>query len=116
MPREAQMRLFPAGYRAKRGGVAVEFRLHCAVADLLRRLIQPGWRYTHLPFGEYRPPATAAKLKRMGVTPGWPDLLLIGPEGQCCWVELKRRGETLKPEQTALKWFLIEGGHGHLVA
>jgi hypothetical protein len=33
---------------------ALEFALHCAVADTITRWILPGWKWTHLPFGENR--------------------------------------------------------------
>jgi len=60
-----------------------EFSLHVLIADTLRRWIVPGWLFTHMPMGELRQPITAARLKRMGVTPGWPDFLLLAPRGQC---------------------------------
>ena len=60
-----------------------EYQLHCAVVDTIRRWILPGWIYTHVASGEKRDPATAARLKRMGVTCGFPDLVFFGPAGQC---------------------------------
>ena len=36
-------------------------------------------RLIHVPNGEYRPKATASRLKAMGVQPGYPDLLLDVP-------------------------------------
>ena len=67
-----------------------EFRLHCAVADLIRRTLAPDWRWTYLPFGEYRLPSTAAKLARMDVTPGWPDFLFVSERGRGAFLELKQ--------------------------
>lgn len=118
MRREWQRWLFPPGaIRAKRvGGGAVEFRLHCAIADLVRRLCQPGWRWTHLPFGEYRPPATAARLKRMGTSAGWPDLLFVHGDGRVVWIELKRRGARPSRAQEELADHLEAAGHGFYVA
>jgi hypothetical protein len=55
-----------------------EYRLHCAVADTCRRWLNPQWIFTHIPNGEHRSKTTAARLKRVGVTAGFPDLLFIG--------------------------------------
>ena len=38
----------------------------------------PGWIFTHIASGEKRDQVTAARLKRMGVTAGWPDLMFFG--------------------------------------
>ena len=89
---------------------ATEFALHCAVADLIRRFIMPGWRFTHLPMGEFRNEMTAARLKRMGVTRGWPDLMFINATGQVYFLELKRRGNRLTEDQAALAAFLRDAG------
>jgi nicotinamidase-related amidase len=76
-----------------------EILLHIAVANLLKGFIAPGWRYTHPASGEHRDKRTAAKLKAMGTQPGWPDLILISPQGVLHSLELKRKGEGLKPTQ-----------------
>lgn len=85
--------------RGERMPAAVEFHLHCMTADLLRRWCKPGWIWTHLPLGEYRTAATAGRLKRMGVAAGWPDLILLSPSGAPHFLELKRKGRGLSPEQ-----------------
>ena len=36
-----------------------------------------GWLYTHFPAGEYRPARVGAKLKRMGLKRGVPDILIF---------------------------------------
>ncbi len=97
------------------GNGAVEFRLHCAIARILRDHISPGWSYTHLPFGEKRAPATAGRLKAMGVTPGWPDLMLIGPR-RIYFLELKRRAGRLSPHQAVRADALMAAGAGYCVA
>jgi hypothetical protein len=71
---------------------AKEYELHCMVADTLRRWCNPEWIYTHNPMGEKRDPATAMRLKRMGVTPGWPDFMFFGPMVLVVFLELKRPG------------------------
>ena len=56
----------------------------------------------HIGNGEWRHPATAAKLKRMGVKAGVSDLFLPVARGgwHGLWVEMKRRkGGTLSPAQ-----------------
>ena len=45
-----------------------------AVADYLDLM---GWVYTHFPAGEYRPVRVGAKLKRMGLKRGVPDVLIF---------------------------------------
>jgi hypothetical protein len=90
--------LFGWGARPEIKLTASEFRLQCMVAAVLRQHCLPTWRYTHIPLGEKRDRITAGRLKRMGTTPGWPDLMLIGP-GKVCFLELKRRGGRPSAEQ-----------------
>ena len=85
--------------RVRKPPPASEIAVHCMVADILRRWGSPGWRWTHLPFGEYRPPATAARLKRMGVQKGFADFMLLSPAGVVHFLELKRKGGTLSVDQ-----------------
>jgi hypothetical protein len=91
-----------------------EYQLHCAVADTVRRWIMPGWIFTHIASGEKRDMVTAARLKRMGVTAGWPDLLFLGPVGELCAIELKAKGGRMSEAQAAVMRHLIAGGHGYL--
>lgn len=69
---------------------ALEFRTHVMVADALKLGSAPGWVWSHFPAGEKRDAKTAGRLMRMGVRPGWPDFLLISPEGRLYCLELKR--------------------------
>lgn len=91
-----------------------EFRTHVALADLVRRWIMPSWRFTHLPMGELRDKATAGRLKRMGVTAGWPDFLFVGP-GKVFFLELKRQGEKPAIEQIEMGAHLMACGCGYLL-
>jgi len=43
-----------------------EFASQCFLADLIRRWIMPGWRFTHIASGDKRGQVTAVRLKRMG--------------------------------------------------
>jgi hypothetical protein len=66
-------------------------------ADVLRAFAVPGVIYFHVPNGGWRDPATANKLKSMGVRSGVPDWLLLLPHGRYACVEIK----TLKGRQSA---------------
>ena len=72
-----------------------EYQLHCAVVDTVRRWIMPGWIFTHIASGQYRDQVTAARLKRMGVVAGFPDLIFFGPHGEVCAIELKAKNGRL---------------------
>ena len=63
----------------------------------------PGWIYTHIASGEKRDPMTAARLKRMGVTPGFSPI---------CAIELKAKAGRLSEHQAAIKRHLEQAGHG----
>jgi hypothetical protein len=105
---EKQLGLFK-GRRARRASPK-EFALHCAIADLVTRWIMPGWMFTHLPMGEHRSKATAGKLKRMGVKPGWPDFIFVGPRQRMFFLELKRRGCAQTDEQANVALHLMRCG------
>lgn len=89
--------------RAKRVPPALEFATQCVLADTCKRWIEPGWIWTAIPLGEYRTKATAARLQRMGVRPGFFDLLFIAPDGSSSWLELKRGTAPLSTEQLAFQ-------------
>lgn len=104
---------------------AKEFALHCMLADTIKRWINPAFRFTHMPMGEerghtinkagkrYSP--TGNRLKRMGVTPGWPDFLFIGP-GVIAWLELKReKFGRPSDDQLNLQAHLRACGHEYLI-
>lgn len=58
----------------------------------------------HIANGGYRHPATASRMKKLGVKAGVPDLFLPVPRGgfHGLWVEMKRRkGGKVSPEQKA---------------
>ena len=97
-----QLQLF--GGKRQRGIApppALEFSSHTVIADICKRWLMPRWRFTHLPLGEHREhklnkqgkrfSPTGNRLKRMGVTAGWPDFLFAGPEACVIWLELKRK-------------------------
>jgi len=93
---------------------ASEFQLQCAVVDTCIRWINPEWIFCHIPSGEKRDAVTAARLKRMGVKPGFPDLMFVGINGRVCWVELKAKRGRLSSIQGFVAEFLMAAGHGYL--
>ena len=104
-----------------------EFATHCMVADMLRRWQTPGWRWSHFPAGEWRHPATAMRLKRMGVQVGWPDFILLSPRehlvdgeqyvrahGITHFLELKREGSKLTDWQHSFMEFCTLNGYPYV--
>jgi hypothetical protein len=65
----------------------------------LRIAAEPGWLWTHFPSGEKRDTQAGARLKRMGLKPGFFDLMLIGPSGELHFLEIKRGAAPLTPAQ-----------------
>ena len=113
--------------RGRRPVPPMEFSTHATLADICKRWITPHWKFTHLPMGENRDhrinprtgkrySPTGARLKRMGVMPGWPDFLFSGPERAMFFLELKRvqRGR-LSEEQADVLSHLVACGHRILV-
>ena len=93
----------------------LEFASQTALVDLIRRTISPVRRFTHMPLGELRNPFTAARLKRLGVTAGSPDLMFAGPGRQMVFLELKRRGSgRLNTAQEAMRDHLVACGFDYL--
>lgn len=116
-----QLQLF-RDKRVRRLPPALEFAVHCAVADLIRLQLKPGWRWTHVPLGEHRDhkinpktgkrySPTGQRLKRMGTARHWPDLMFFHLTGRVCFLELKRRGEKPDEGQAELGDFLGSCGH-----
>src|SRR6476646_9263445 len=90
---------------------ATEFQLHCMIADILRRWALPDVEWTHVPLGEYRSPATAARLARMGVRRGWADFMIFHADGRVCFLEVKRPGGRLSTDQQRIAEHLKRAGH-----
>ena len=96
-----------------------EFASQAFLVAVIRRWLSPQWRFTHVPLGEYRDPATAGRLQRLGTTPGWPDLQFAGPgsgagSAQMVFLELKRRGGRLSESQQAMREHLEGCGFDYL--
>jgi hypothetical protein len=109
-----QLHLFKS--RRQRGNTpptASEYQLHCTVVDTVRRWRTPGWIFTHIASDEKRDQVTAARLKRMGVTSGFPDRVFFGPSGEVCFIELKAERGRLSDHQAAVMNHLRAAGHGY---
>ena len=102
--------------RVRRAPPALEVRTHVAVADTLRRFCEPDWLWTHIGHGGYRTKATAGLLKRMGLRPGWPDFVLVSPNGAHHYLELKAGAAPLSPEQRTFAKAMAARGVQHAVA
>ncbi len=87
-----------------------EVKLHTDVAKVLRDHCLPEWLWWHTPNGERRDVQTGARLKRMGVKPGVPDILLVSPHGSVRFLELKRIGESLSDLQEDFRIHCIRQG------
>src|ERR1700704_2425574 len=92
-----------------------ELELHLTVAKLLRDWAKYDWKWTHIAHGEARDKRTAAKLKAMGTQPGWPDFILVKPNGRLHCLELKRIGETLRTHQKYFRVWCVNCGIPHSV-
>lgn len=92
-----------------------EFRLQCAVADMLWKLALPGWWWSAIPSGEKRTIETGERLKRAGLKAGMFDYLLIGPDGTHVWLELKADKGVLSPAQLDFEGMLCRCGVKHAV-
>ncbi|TYL87392.1 hypothetical protein [Bradyrhizobium cytisi] len=115
----------------KQRGIAppppLEFATHATLADICKRWINPQWKFTHLPLGEHREhrinertgkrySPSGQRLQRMGVNPGWPDFIFVGPEQQVFWLELKRfRTGRLSEDQSGVLAHLVACGFAVLV-
>jgi hypothetical protein len=74
--------------------VVPEQSLHESVADALDKLLLPPAMWTCFPAGSVPlPPQFAAKLARMGLKRGWPDVLVL--HRRLIGIELKRCGGRL---------------------
>jgi hypothetical protein len=76
-----------------------EDALQCRLIQILREFARPDVVYFHVPNGDLRDRATAAKLFHMGVRPGVSDLVFI-VDGRCHFLELKEGKGRMSNEQT----------------
>jgi uncharacterized protein (UPF0335 family) len=79
------------------------------------RLLAPNAIWWHTPNGEHRSKRTGARLKALGVQPGVPDLCFVLGDGTVAFMELKRPGGRLSPEQRAFEERCTARGVPHCV-
>lgn len=65
-----------------------EDAIHQSILRYLRMTLPSGWLVMHVPNGGSRNPIEGAKMKRLGVVAGWPDISIYGPPG-CFFMEVK---------------------------
>jgi hypothetical protein len=92
-----------------------EFRLQCAVIQLLRLAPMPGVFFCAIPNGEYRSKRTAGRLKAAGVVAGAPDLLVI-VGGNAYGLEIKSEKGRQSPEQKAVEKAWNAAGGSYAIA
>lgn len=89
-----------------------EFHLTCACMNYMDTQY-PNIFASHLPSGEHRTPETGAKLKKMGLKKGLPDIQIYaarhGYHGLC--IELKRTAGAASKSQKELSKKLLEEGY-----
>lgn len=69
----------------------------------------------HIPNEGARDPREAAILRAIGVEPGTPDLIVLGPNGRVLWVEVKGPLGKLSPKQHEWHQRARELGHDVIV-
>jgi hypothetical protein len=112
-----QLDIFNKRLRGRAPPPPLEFQTQCALADTLKRWCLPAWWWSALPFGEYRTPATANRLQRMGVKGGLPDFVFLHKAGRIAWLELKRgKLGKVSPDQAAMFDYLAGRGDIMMVA
>ena len=73
----------------------------------------PQYTMFHIPNGELRSPFVGAKLKRMGVLPGVPDLYVIELK---LAIEMKTKKGRLSNDQQRIKECFEKSGHAFITA
>lgn len=82
-----------------RAPVPYEDDIHAQVAKALDLLLLPPAQWTTFPAGNVPlPPQFAAKLARLGLKRGWPDILVV--YGSVYGIELKREGQSMSRTRT----------------
>lgn len=69
----------------------------------------------HVPNGGKRGKFEAFRLKESGVRRGVPDLLCVLSTGEVAFIEVKKKGGRMSPEQTAFRQMCITRGTKYIV-
>jgi hypothetical protein len=70
----------------------------------------------HIPNGGSRDAREASNLKVQGVLAGIPDLIIVLPCGECCWIEMKAKEGRVSLSQTTLHDHFNKLGHEVITA
>lgn len=80
-----------------------EYELHCAIWDYLSWAVLPPTVVSTIGHGGYKLTKRAsARLKRVGLVPGIPDMMLIHA-GRAHFIEIKTPTGALSPAQVAMR-------------
>lgn len=90
-----------------------EDELQASIADLLNAILIPGQaEWVHVPAGGYAlSPAASARLYRLGLRAGWPDLLVCYAPCRSLWLEVKAVGGVTSKVQKLKHEGLRRVGH-----
>ncbi len=112
----------PAPYR-KRPEISEDSITFDIAAWLELALVGSGVAWTHFPAGEKRTAKTGAKLKRMGLKPGWPDFQFVvpvrigqGTTGRYVGIEIKKKGGAQRASQKIVEAQLRNTGAYYHIA
>lgn len=87
-----------------------EADIHMLVADYLDRALPPGTMWSTIGHGGMPlHPRTAARMKRQGLKPGIPDVLVVY-QGRAIFIEMKRPGGRLSPAQKTMHERITSAG------
>lgn len=76
-----------------------EARIQASIVSFVR-VVAPNCIVAHIPNGGLRSKREAARLKWVGVTAGFPDLILLSPSGRAYFIEVKTDTGRLSTEQS----------------
>ena len=93
-----------------------ETPIHIAIYEYLVAALPSSARVAHIPNGGKRGKREAAELKRMGVLPGFPDLLILTITGQILFIEVKSAVGVLSKRQKDFCQFCAAAGFAFGVA
>ena len=109
----AGQRLVKAAKQAR--SMVDETAIHVSILTYLREVLPDTHKVLHIPNAP-RSAITGAKLKRMGMMAGAPDLQIIRPAGRIAFIEVKAEGGRLSPEQKAFRDWCLSMGVPHCTA
>lgn len=84
--------------------------IHIAILGYLRAVLPPSHKVVHVP-NNPRSKIAGARLKRLGMLAGAPDLMILRPAARCAWIEVKPEGEYLSQGQKDFRDWCKAQGH-----